>query len=40
MKEGGTFFGDIIDYNWKDKFLVIKVDIGDVNDKKSSCGIM
>jgi len=23
LKEGGTIFGDIVDYNWKDKFLVI-----------------
>ena len=34
LKEGGTFFGTILDYNWKDKFLVVKVDIEDSNDKK------
>jgi len=35
MKDGGTFFGDIIDYDWKDKFLVVKVNIGNVSDKKN-----
>ena len=31
LKEGGTFFGTILDYNWKDKFLVVNIgkDIGE-----------
>lgn len=23
LKEGGTIYGEIQDYNWKDKFLVV-----------------
>jgi len=26
LKEGGTFFGSVIDYDWKGKFLVVELD--------------
>ncbi|MBE9594882.1 MAG: hypothetical protein IMF19_15540 [Proteobacteria bacterium] len=33
LKEGGTFFGRIKDYDWKGKFLVVEIDEIKVNDK-------
>lgn len=33
LKEGGTFFGSIKDYEWKGKFLVVELDEIKVNGK-------
>lgn len=37
LHKGGTFFGHVIDYDWKGKFLVVGVNktaIGDAKDKR------
>ena len=34
LKEGGTFFGVIMDYNWKEKFLVVDISSEDLKDKR------
>lgn len=34
LKEGGIFFGSIKDYDWKGKFLVVKLDEIAIKDKK------
>ena len=34
MIKGGTFFGDIVDYDWKGKFLVVNVDIADYIERR------
>jgi hypothetical protein len=31
LKHGGTFFGDIKDYDWKGKFLVVEIPEIEVN---------
>lgn len=32
--KGGTFFGEIIDYDWKGKFLVVETGERDARHKK------
>ena len=32
LVKGGTFFGNVIDYDWKDKFLVVDISNEDIKE--------